>query len=289
MKIIIPTTIKSIDVKKLPIILLDEKGLKISIEGLSAKEKEEIFGIKNFRIKEDGGIQWTPKTSSRQMDDFDLSDYLQGSYKIMIEKNTGNPAEIQDIARELFFIFNIVIGCSFKFYRISDIKDFPGGMFTSRIPHVSRRENEKIDRNKIDRVSGLLKKMRQIKNIKTIDKLKFIELLLETAMSQTTNKGSAGAFYVAILESIFLQDSNAGSRYKFSMRIARHNNENWEYKKKMRDLYDKRSSMFHGAKDDFSEGEIKFLEEEACSAIEKYINNREDFSEENLDRELLNL
>lgn len=281
MQIVLPTIIQKCE-SIFPKKLFEANGITIVIEKFSIEDKQELFKIEGLTVNQD---KIDLKTAKDPKVLIDYPEYICGGYKIIIEKQTTNASELQKIQGILDFIFRIIMGSGFpigKFVKIND-SDL-GGIFYTNKRIISKRKNIILTIDKISRIKNLLKILISQMELKRIDTMKFF---LETAMSQVPNTGIAGAFYITILENIFLPKQVSELQYRFSMRITKYRKEKWEYKEKMKNLYDKRSKIFHGTGDKFTIEDLIFLENETCWALEEFIKDQMKFTDENLDKILI--
>lgn len=281
MKLILPLVIRTIPTKtKIPLILVKfgKKGI-IKLERFSTKEKEKLFQIDNLKIK---GETFTYKLGSAIPSSH--RNFILGNYKIIIKEDTDNPAKLQKIQETLDFIFRIINGSYLPIAKFEDTEPIYCGLLTSGHVAVSRRNNLILEKEDIKHISRLLKIMLG-ENIPT--KAETLKFFLNTAMKQVPNIGIAGAFYVTILESLFVPEKSSEINYRLSMRLTKKRKEKLLFAKNIKKLYGKRSGVFHGNNDKFNAVELKFLEETATWAIKDYLNNPKSFDMEELDKYLL--
>jgi len=288
MEFILPLKIEKVDTKlKLPIILLNQKDDLVTIEKFSIKEKEWFFDLEGLRIfNQKEGNRFRCKKVKGLINLCDCQEYVLTNYKLIIKKDTDNPWSLQQIQQQLDFAFKIIFGCGFPFAKIKDTNTLfnnSRGFINKQI--ISRRKNTTINEDSIKRLKRLF--LLLIREKKDTKKRELLRFFLDTAMSQVPNLGISGALYVSILESIFAEEKNTEVGYRFSLRLSKTRNRDLSYQKSIKDLYSKRSSIFHGGIDRFSKADLKFLEQEACWAIEHYLLNPDKFSHKELDRALL--
>ena len=83
MEFVLPLIIKKVDKKlKLPIILLNQKGNKVTIEKFSIKEKEWFFGLEELRIfNRKEGERFKCKRVESFINLCDCQEYILTNYK----------------------------------------------------------------------------------------------------------------------------------------------------------------------------------------------------------------
>ena len=265
-------------------VLYDKSKVNVKIEKFLLKEKERFFNIKNLKITKAGDLKFDDANSTKSFFNWNsCQECIKTNYKLVIEGESKSSHELQEIQGIVELAFKIIIGCNFPFQKFES-KDFMNGSLGQDHKIFTSKRNKKIINKKvIDRLKKLIDILVKENSKKKIELFKFF---LNSAM--TSQVGLSGALYISILESIFLLNNNPEITYRFSMRFTKFKKENLEYRNKIKDLYGKRSKMFHSGKNKFSEEELKFLEEEACSAIESYLLDSEFFTDENLDNLLIN-
>ncbi len=291
MKLVQPIVLKEIDKKLiLPLyIFKTAEGITSYLENFTIEEKEQYFKIKIDKIDPKGlGLTYQSiGFSNPTLMIPKFMNHIITPYKITLSGQTDNPSELQNEKDIMEFVFKNIVGCGLPVSIITDTATmYNGNISMANDKPNSRRENKIID----DQIRGRIQRLMQILHSTSVDrnKVDLIKSLLSIAMSPVP-LGISGAFYVSILESIFVRDKDTEIGYRFSMRLSKMRNATEEYRKKIKKLYDKRSKIFHLGHNDFSVEDVKFLEEEASWAIEEYINNPDSFSTENLDRKLLGL
>lgn len=147
----------------------------------------------------------------------------------------------------------------------------------------SLRKNLEFGNEELKRINDL----RQIRPERSTDKkLNFVEMFFRLTLEQGPTF-LRGAFYVTILEAIYVASEKDELSYKFALRLTKKKGFDTIKFKKLRDLYRQRSVVFHGGVGKFSEEDILFLETETVFAIENYTLNHLDFKGDSLDRLLL--
>ncbi|MDI6778132.1 MAG: hypothetical protein QMD77_02980, partial [Patescibacteria group bacterium] len=190
-----------------------------------------------------------------------------------------NPAFLQEYLNSADFAFRVICGCGLlRIYKFV----CPGLIYHNSVPQsskqvVSRREKV-LNRGSIEKLKVLISTLnKKGQSMQIVEKINLLRFLLETAMSQIPNKGISGALYVSILESLFAPEKDSEIGYRLSMRLTKKRGQDGDYRKKIKDLYGKRSVMFHGGHDKFVQEDIRFLEEESCWAIEEFVKNPDNF------------
>lgn len=295
MDIITPLTITKTDKScGLPIQLFNNDGVVIKIEKFSIKEKEEIFELKDLKIidekKDDEQSNFRCSGASNHVYVSEYRDEILAPYKVVISSETDNPAFLQKYLNNVDFAFRVICGCGLlRIYKLV----CPGLMFHNLVSRsnkwvVSRRERT-LDGKNIGKIKVLISALnKKDQSAQIIDKTNLLRFLLETAMFQVPNRGMSGALYISILESLFAPEKDSEIGYRLSMRLTKKRGRDNGYRKKIKDLYGKRSVMFHSGHDQFVKEDLGFLEEESCWAMEEFLKNPDDFLQhEKLDELLL--
>lgn len=290
MKIFLPLKISAISNKlTLPIRLYKKKGIVITLDDFTIKEKEWFFSLKDLKIKDNNTYlaKYSGLLTSVLNHKPEYHDYVMAKLKVVIEgpKNVN----LQKLEDKVDLVFKIVIGRGFPIYKICHTEDnedtiFNHGLVQKNKSVISRR-NITLDESNLKRIKNLIEILDIDSNLG--NKIELLQFYLNTAMSQVPNTEISGAFYVSILESIFVPENNQEIGYRFSMRLAKKREKSYEYCRKIKDLYNQRSKVFHGQKANFTVEELKFLEEESCWAIEEYLKDAKNFDGKNLDQLLL--
>lgn len=283
MEFVMPLKISSISANlPFPISLIDGA----SIESFELADKERFFNLVELRIKGDQITfqQSNSITGSNRL--LDYHDYILSNYAVVIRRKTENPAELRRIQKAIDFAFKIVIGCGFPIVETRDTSTIlNNSKYFSNKHIISHRKISSLGRAELERLQKLILLIQQ--QIVQGEKMSLLKFMFDEAMAQVPNLGISGAFYVSILESIFVPDNAPEIGYRLSMRMTRHRGKNVEYLNKIKKYYNKRSTLFHSGKDSFTKEELMLLEEEAALSIEEYIYNHKNFTQESLDKLLL--
>ncbi|TSC90101.1 MAG: hypothetical protein G01um10145_205 [Microgenomates group bacterium Gr01-1014_5] len=281
-KITAPILIKNIaeDVK-LPLTFFSNSKLTIILDTFTISERKKFFGLAELIIN-DGAINY--KNNSYSFIDINQQHYLGAGYKIVIQSNyIKSPHELRDLQENLDFVFKLVLGCAVE---ISFLEGFfnKGKGIAKTYPNVLFRTRRKLS----DLKNGDINKAKKIfdKTINSTDKkIDLIAVLLNSATS-SDKLDITGALFVAILESIIVPEGGSEISYKFRMRMTKFLGKDTSFVNIFKGYYQKRSKVVHGSGvDQFTEEDIKELENYACILSEKYILKK--FSEKFLDRLLI--
>ncbi|MDF1497889.1 MAG: hypothetical protein P1P85_00835 [Patescibacteria group bacterium] len=198
------------------------------------------------------------------------------NYKITLKSEKKTERELQEVQFNLDFIFKIICGCGFPIAKFKTDTTFNNSTYCTNKKITSHREIDMINKKDIRRI----KKIICVLNSSEIDrdKVNLLKSIIDIAMSQVPNSGMSGAFYIVILESLFVPEKDSEIGYRFSMRLSKIRRGDSSYKKQIKDCYNKRSIIFHSGKDKFKKNDLNFIEEEACWAIEKYLIQPDIFS-----------
>lgn len=281
---------------KLPFILFELNKVKVSIDNFITNEKEGILGIQNLQIN-GASMNW----SGKHVPPYGYENhFLKSALKLIISSeeieetdqgtslaqvNADRIYRLQKIQQKINSAMKIVMGCDLSIYRICSSRvGYDGAIFYSMSNHwISRRERIVLDDKKISKIKELVNILSTQEYSSKIETSLFF---LDTAM-QTNDLDIAGAFYITLLESIFVSDKDVEIGYRFSMRLTKMCKGNLDYKNRINKLYGYRSRVFHGQKGIFSLDDVKFVEEEATKWLEEYIKNKDLFFPERLDSNLL--
>jgi len=115
-----------------------------------------------------------------------------------------------------------------------------------------------------------------------------LRALLNAARHQAGASDVACVLYFSVLEAIFVDD-NKELGYKLSMRLTKYKNQDFDYAKRITNLYGKRGKVIHGSNkgDVFAREEYQLIEALAKDAFVDILVNPISFSEGELDRQLL--
>lgn len=283
MKLVAPLLIDRVESDESSI-TLRKSSPKITINKFTIKEKEDFFGLQELIIS-NGNTKSSLKGLTDQRLLLEYHPYILARYKIEIEISEDEYGTIQKHHDNLDFAFNIVVGTSMPLYKIE------GGTFKIIGPLIPRsapihaRNLLLLSNEKITRVNTLFSKL---KNSQT-PKINLLRETLKEAIAALYITGLKGALYVTLIESIVCPDGNPEIGYKLRMRLTKLNNQNEEYLKKIRLLYNKRSKVYHEGEKAFSKEDVIFAEKEACHLLEQYIIAPEKFTPDNLDKLLLEI
>ena len=121
-------------------------------------------------------------------------------------------------------------------------------------------------------------------------KTQTLRALLNAAMQQPKAMDVSCSLFFSLLEAIYIQDANPSEKtYKLKMRIAKKLDKDYVFAKKIGKLYGKRSKVIHGTAKGgiFTQDDHRFIEELATNSLLLYLGTPNDFSQESLDRLLL--
>lgn len=285
MKLILPLDMKGAASSfkfPLTLFLFGKKGV-IKLSKFTISEKESVFGISDLKLTKNGA-QYKLSTAGISPTLHQHSKKLNYKFKIVIEDKTENPSALQKIQRDLDLVFKIVVGKELSFAKIESKKTgINNSILFSMNTWRSRRNIGTID-------DKILLKVKKLLAIITKDSLpkktKTLSFFFDTAL-QAPNLDIAGAFFITLLESLFVPDKDSEIAYRFSMRITKMRNSDLNYRKRIKQMYAYRSQVFHGNNGKFNTDDVKFVEEEAAWALEKYIANPSVFDSTVLDKNLL--
>lgn len=253
--------------------------IQILIKDFSIPEKESFFNLKNLTIQ---------NNSFHSSNEIDISflekynDFIHTNYILIIESKTASIRELQNLQKILDFVIRVVLGINLPIGKFIGETNF--GIWHSNKKAVSRRDIKSIKKIHIDRITKLLK---LLKNYYDDQKVTDLDYFLDKAMSDIPNLDVAFGFYISILEAVYAPEKAPECKYRLSMRMSKYKGMDYEYKKKINKLYDSRSKIFHGSRCSISKEDLIFLENEAVWSIEEFINNRKKFTAENLDKLIL--
>jgi len=289
MIILAPLRIEQVnDDIRIPYVLINNKEIQVTIENFTIKEKEWFFGFKNLKIDKQKIKYDSVDTNSYNLRRF--QDVLT-PYKLVVENKKKNSDidlltwQTQKILDELGLIFEIIIGCEFSIYKYKQIskKITSEPLIWGEYNIHSARQIDKLDPQALGKIKSLTNAYLRDKSLINSTPVIYFDL----AMSQV-NKDIRGSLFISSLESIFARDSNTEIAYRLSLRMTKLRGEGIEYKNKVCKLYGKRSRVYHGDKTNtFTEEDLKFLEEEVCWALEKYVTEPKNFEAKTLDKLLL--
>lgn len=287
MKLALPFDIPKVSPSiELPVTIFQSEKTKIILSEFAISDRELFFGLQGLQVDDTGVRAQHPATLAGSRVFNDYSEYLQAKYQFSIEMDTQSPAELQRLQYNLDFACRVAVGRGCRIAKF--IEGAPpmmaGATFYVYKDIISRRRIDQLDEEKLTRLRQVY--AMALKQEES-GRVKLFKAFLSTAMAQVPNTGISGALYVSILESLFVPEKDAEIGYRFSLRLTKKRGKDSEYRNKVKELYGKRSGIFHGGEDRFTIDDLKFVEEEACWAIEEYLTHPESFLQENLDLMLL--
>jgi hypothetical protein len=277
-KLVAPIKVKVSKKITTPVVLLHNNKVKIILDKITDADKESILNIKiKTRLKQK---TWESNRPS-MLDPFQISNYFNATHKIAINGELQQPNHIQDWQEKLNFLFKTFLRCDLASCQIKEESSAIGSGILSS-PECKITSEKILDLDTLNKIIFLLGKVNLKDSTQELMNFYLRLILVEHPLD------IKGAFCVAILESLFLgSNERGGLSFKLSLRMTKMLGNDIEYLKKIKKLYTKRSKVFHGDKGKFDAKDVEFLLEEVTLAIEAFLMNQENFSDDKLDEILL--
>ncbi len=247
-----------------------------------------IVVLDHFEISDPLWIKFKGSLEKSMLWMFVGGHFKANKYKIVISsKSTGAPQEqhlaLQHEWHNLNYIFTL-IQASPANINLLVAKDFMDGMVMwDGTTNYSLRNHLEFGKNELGRLNAI----RIARPTRVSDqKLSFVEMFFRLTLQQGPTF-LRGAFFVTILEALYIGNEKDELRYRFAMRLAKKRGLDLEKFKHLRKMYDNRSAVFHGGIGEFDEKTILFLESESAQAIEEYTLTPDAFKGDVLDTKLL--
>lgn len=289
MNLILP--FQSQDTIELPKVIFENTEIELSIIEFNLSDKKRFLGVKNILFdKESGEINsWEYQSKVLNKHDLEKLYVIKSKYCFkLFSKNNNSDLPINSSDLKHIEILNLICSVLFNhsFNLIFKYKD--DSSFTC--PHFSTTyKTNLVDLKLTDKITELFGVLIKNKGNQNQEKVNLISSILITMHIKNIPESLFGALGVTILESVFsTKDEKSEIRYRFPLRMTKYLEGDYDSMfKKIRKLYDKRSSYYHTGKQAFEKGDIIEIKKYLKHILFDFITKTENFDGKEMDKLLL--